>query len=87
MTLIDHFITNEPQNISMSGVLPVTISDHYLIYGVRKFPTFRNNPRYVTSRNMKGYDRDLFLRELKNVPWDLLYISGDPNDMVYTGGA
>lgn len=33
---------------------------------------------------MKGYDRDLFLRELENVPWDLLYISDDPNNMAYT---
>ena len=38
----------------------------------------------MTSRNMKGYDRDLFLRELENVPWDLLYISDDPNNMAYT---
>ena len=78
-TLIDHFITNEPQNISISGILPVSISDHNLIYGVRKFPNFRSNPEYISSRNMKGYDRDIFLYDLKNVPWDLLSISDDPN--------
>ena len=84
MTLIDHFITNEPQNISVSGVIPTAISDHYLVYGVRKFPTFRSKPRNITCRNMKDYDRNVFVQDLRNVPWDLLYISDDPNDMVYT---
>ena len=84
MTLIDHLITNEPSNISASGVIETTISDHYLIYGVRKFPTFKSNPKYIESRNMKNFDADLFIYDLKKVPWDLLNISDDPNDMVYT---
>lgn len=83
-TLLDHFITNEPQNISASGVIEIGISDHYLIYGVRKFPTFRGNPKYIENRNMKNYDANLFKHDLKNVNWDLLWISDDPNDMVYT---
>lgn len=83
-TLIDHLITNEPENIKASGVLEIAISDHYLVYGVRKFQTIKSNPKYIESRNMKNYDPCLFIHDLKNVPWDLLYISDDPDDMVYT---
>ena len=35
-TLIDLCITNYPEKISSSGVLPLGISDHSLIYIVRK---------------------------------------------------
>ena len=33
---------------------------------------------------MKHFDSDLFIDDLKKVPWDLLDVSDDPNDMVYT---
>jgi hypothetical protein len=39
-TLIDHFYTNF---ITSAGVSKITISDHYLIYGVRKFPSLKGN--------------------------------------------
>ena len=35
-TLIDHFITNEPEKISKCGVIHTGISDHSLIYAFRK---------------------------------------------------
>jgi hypothetical protein len=35
-TLIDHFITNEPEKISKCGVIHTGISDHSLIYAIRK---------------------------------------------------
>ena len=34
-TLIDHFYTTNPQNIISKGVSVVSVSDHYLIYGIR----------------------------------------------------
>jgi hypothetical protein len=36
-TLIDLFFTNKQQNIMQSGVVHIGISDHSLIYAVRKF--------------------------------------------------
>ena len=36
-TLIDQIATTHPNNIVDSGVLQLAISDHYLIYCVRKF--------------------------------------------------
>ena len=81
-TLIDHFITNKAQEISVSGVIPVTISDHYLVYGIRKHLTPKGEPRFIESRNMKTYDPDSFINDLKNVPWGQIETCDDPNDMV-----
>jgi hypothetical protein len=42
-SLIDHRFTNKPENIILTGVSKIAISDHYLIYGVRKFPSLKAN--------------------------------------------
>ena len=36
-TLIDHIATNNNSNISRSGVLKTTFSDHYMVFCARKF--------------------------------------------------
>ena len=35
-SLVDHFSTNRPNHISDCGVIKLGITDHYVIYGVRK---------------------------------------------------
>ena len=42
-SVLDHLFTNKPENIVLTGVSKITISDHYLIYGVRKFPSSKAN--------------------------------------------
>ena len=34
-TLIDHIATNKPENVVVSGVFSITLSDHYLVYVTR----------------------------------------------------
>ena len=46
-SLIDHFYTNKPECIISSGVKIITISDHYLIYGIRKIHTTKETPWIV----------------------------------------
>ena len=81
-TLIDHFITNKAQEITASGVIPITISDHYLVYGIRKHQALKGDPRLIENRNMKAYNAESFINELNNVPWDLIQSCEDVNDMV-----
>ena len=33
----------------------MTISDHYLIYRIRKFKTFKQAPKFIEYRNFKNY--------------------------------
>ena len=44
-SFIDHCIANGQENIAASGVYPVSISDHNLIYAVRKLGISRGNPK------------------------------------------
>ena len=40
-SLIDHVVTNTPEKISHSGVVHTGISDHSLIYAIRKIKHFQ----------------------------------------------
>lgn len=80
-SMIDHLITNKPQTISGSGVLPVTLSDHYLIYGIRKLSSFKSEPRFVITRLMKKYAPELLIEDLNNVQWAHIDALDDPNEM------
>ena len=54
-TLIDLFITNNTKSVSQSGVYPLSISDHYLINGVRKIGIPRKQPRFIQTRSLKHF--------------------------------
>ena len=68
-TLIDVFITNKKESIIHSGVYPMSISDHNLIYAVRKISIPRGQPRFVESRNFKTFNETKFITDLENAPW------------------
>jgi hypothetical protein len=46
-SLIDHFCTTKPDCITSSEVRIITISDHYLIYGVCMFQVTKQLPRII----------------------------------------
>lgn len=64
MNLIDHLISNEPKNISATDVLECAISDHYLIYGIRKFPLNLLN-KDIENLNLWLNDNKLSANETK----------------------
>ena len=82
-TLIDIIITNMPSRIVTSGVIHIGISDHSLVYAVRKFSIPpKNKPKYLTSRQFKNFKSEKFRDELKNISWDTILMNiNDPNEM------
>ena len=83
-TLIDHFITNKPGKICMSGVIHTGISDHSLIYTIRKISiiTHKNEENIAEIRNMKNFNEQQFLNDLSNQSWEHVYYFADnPNSM------
>ena len=82
-TLIDHFITNEPDKISKFGVIHTGISDHSLIYGIRKTNIcHKDNGNILEIRNMKKFNEEKFLCDLGMQSWDYVYFFADnPNTM------
>ena len=76
---IDLFITNNNDLFSRSGVCHIGISDHSLIFAVRKFSLPKRSPLIVQSRQFRNFDGDLFRTDLSLVPWHLVYYELNPN--------
>ena len=65
---IDLIFTSHPELVSESGVLPVLISDHYLIYGVHSWKAPKKEGRSIKFRCFKDIDNDAFRDGLLNAP-------------------
>ena len=81
-TLIDHLSTNRPNYISSSGVIEISMSDHYMIYGVRQLSNRCQVERkqiQTEFRCLRNYDREAFVSDLQN--WKMATPStlDDPN--------
>ena len=68
-TLIDHIVTNTPEKISDSGVVHTGISDHSLIYAIRKISVSKKHENVIEVRNMRHLDEQKFIKELQNQHW------------------
>ena len=72
-TLIDHIATTNCNNIAESGVLKISLSDHYLVYCVRKLRGgVKHQHKYITSRQLKNFNQEAFLSDLSEVNWEAL---------------
>ena len=55
------------------------MSDHCLIYAIRKIATPKANPKAVISRCFKNFFPDNFRRDLLMVPWHLIELEDNPD--------
>ena len=73
-SLLDVSITSTPEEIISSGVVHLGISDHSLIYAIRKLNTKVNTKaqghNFLEFRNFKNFDAARFLDDLHDVPWE-----------------
>ena len=74
-TLIDHIVVSNTDNIVESGVLKITLSDHYLVYAVRKFQGgIKRQHKFIRTRQMKNFSEEAFLSELRSIGGQFLLI-------------
>ena len=66
LSLVDHVVTNTPEKNSQSGVLHTGISDHSLVYVIRKNRIFQKPNDFVKIGNMKHFNEEKFITELFN---------------------
>ena len=69
-SLIDIIAVNCPMNIRDSGVISSHLSDHELVYCVRKLNWKRAPSQIITFRNYAKYDSERFCKDLEGVDWD-----------------
>ena len=67
--------------IISQGTCNVTMSDHNLVFAIRKFRQPRGSPRLIETRDFRHFDENMFLNDLVQLPWDSVYEYEDPNDM------
>ena len=70
-TLIDHVTTSCSRNIIESGVHEVAMSDHYMVYCIRKFNgAIERDHKVRKSRKMKNFNPDAFQFDVSNICWE-----------------
>ena len=67
-TLIDHIITNCEEKVTQSGVINNSLSDHQLIFCIRKIKRVKTkNRKQISFHSLKNYSMENFAQELKNI--------------------
>lgn len=70
-TIIDHIATSSPSNIVESGVLQISMSDHYMVFCVRKFnDSLQKEHKMIESRRMKNFKEQAFLEDVAAISWE-----------------
>ena len=63
-TQFDLILLNNPESISNFGVIELGISDHSLIYVVKKLVPSKGQRKCIEIRNFKSFNESLFLADL-----------------------
>ena len=75
-------MTNTSEKISDSGVIHTGISDHSLIFAIRKISIMNKQENTIEIRNMKNFNEQNFIKELQEQRWEYKYFfATDPNCM------
>ena len=80
-SLIDVLLTSHAECYATSGSLHLGLSDHDLIFTVRKNKNSRPKPRLIEFRSMKNFNLPDFLADLKRVPWSSAYTFDNADDV------
>ena len=69
-SLIDNIATTNKSNIVVFGVHQTGISDHYLVYSVKKFRGgVKKQHKNISTRQMKNFSKSDFLDDLQKIDW------------------
>ena len=74
-------VTNACDKVINSGVLHLGISDHYLMHMTRKAHYDHTLPCTVETRQFKNFQKENFLYDLEEIPWNDISPYSNPNDM------
>ena len=84
-TLIDHIAVSNTGTIKESGVVNIALSDHYLVFAIRKFQCgFKRQRKFIRTRRMKNFNEEAFLLDMQSFDWQfLLKSSSDIGEIVH----
>ena len=77
-TVIDHVATTCPRNIMKSGVHEVSLSDHCMVYCIRKFNgAVEKSHKTIKTRKMKHFNEEAFLADVSGICWEQMLTETD----------
>ena len=83
-TLIDLICVNNEHCIVKSGVVLVTLSDHFLVFCIIKVGVSNKaQPRIFKYHSYKTFDLNKFNSDLQNVPWHIIENENDVDDALF----
>ena len=82
-TLLDLFVTTTTDLISSSGVFPLGLSDHDLIYATIRLKHKRPPPKFIKTKNYKRIDVEKFKHDLECTPFYIASIFEEPDDQLW----
>ena len=83
--MIDHITTTSTRNIIEAGVHKVSMSDHYMVFCVRKFEgALKKDHKVITTRPMKNFDKDTFLADVAGICWKQRFNETDDVNVLVT---
>ena len=69
-TLLDHIYTTDKDKVRASGVMQCSISNHSLIYLIRRAKKQRGPSKIIHYRNFKSYSSENYQSDLQSVSWE-----------------
>jgi hypothetical protein len=78
-TLIDIIATTNIKNISITEVISLSLSDHDMVFCIRKMNHQKYAPKYTTTRNYARYNPINLKNELKLIDWYSVLKCNDVN--------
>ena len=69
-SIIDHTAAMFPRNIVKAGVIPISFSDHFMIFCVRKFEGgVIKDHKMIKTQRMKNFNEQMFLSDIASIKW------------------
>ena len=79
--MIDLFFANNEHRNVKSGVVPVPLSDHFLVFCIIK--ATKAKPRILEYRSYKNFNYTLLNDDLRNIPWHIVENEDNVDDALF----
>ena len=81
--LIDLILTTKDHLVRSTGVVPLGISDHCLVYTTLKLTSKRPPPKIIHVRNFKNFNKTDFMTDVERIPFHVLEVFDDKDDALW----
>ncbi|PFX13381.1 RNA-directed DNA polymerase from mobile element jockey [Stylophora pistillata] len=79
-TLIELIVTNDSRNTVKQAVVPLSLSDHYLVLCVGKINALKYVSKIIECRDYRNYSPEEFCESFNQINWDPVKHASDVNN-------